>query len=1434
MAFLTVYGRLLKVTFSAALRRAGTLPSCVVIVLAIVGPFGSIGSANAEYVSTEEKFFNSAADAQNSCQARPAVYVCNPDGSMYQSYCNGNPQPGPGGITRMARVEWSKSADGGQCYYTYYANLRYTYYSSKDAGCPAGTTFVGPAATDCTSTSFTTTTSTNQKGCGGGGGQCPTGDSGSTPAPTNSSNGSSLTNSDMVGNPINASVGNKVQREVDIASAGTGVPTFARTYNSFQLRELAGLGVGWTHNWSKRLEVGASISVVRGDGSSEQFSGSGLGFWTGDPDTKLRLEATATGYNLTTQDGTVETYNSLGLLIGVRAPNGSVTVVDQTPGYIVSVTGPYGHKLTFNWAAGRLASMKDAAGNTITFTVDGNNNLTSVGYPDNTTRTYLYESSFLTHGLTGIIDGTGSRISTYTYDPATFLATTTQRAGGTNLYTITFSGAVGYIQDALGRIVTKVRSRLFGVNKATSVANNLDSKTVTKSYDSAGNVASVTNEEGQTTQTAYDAVNRVISETRASGTPLAQTTQTTYADAFAAIPSTVTEPSVRSGSVKTTTFVYADARFPLLPTSVTVAGFTPSGVAVSRTTGLAYSSTGQLALIDGPRSDVIDTTTIETWQCTTGGSCGQLKRITNALGQQATFDTYDGAGRLLQKTSASGIVTSYTYNARGKALSVTETGGVLSRSIAMTYDGASRLATAQLPTGQTLSYAYDGADQLLSITDQLGNTVAYGYDLKGNRTSVTVKDGGGNIATQATMVYNARNAVQSISAAGGTTNIVSDALGNPMQVTDPTGKITNNQFDALNRQWKSINALAGVTTGAFTPAGDLAQLTTPNGAAFNYTVDDLGNQLKEVGPDRGTVSMSYDAAGNLKVRTDGRGVTVNYGYDVINRPTQVTYPSGIENTTYTYDSCSAGRLCSVTDASGTHAFQYDGLGRQSQEVWTASSALGGHVFTTSYTWTSFDAQATITAPSGRVVSYSYDSIGRVLGATSGAQTLVSGRSYRADGALTSQTFGNGVAEARGYDTAGRLGSWTIGSIETRTYGRDLIGNITSITYGGAARNYGYDAINRLTSEPGQSFGWDGNGNRTSDATGSYSYTSSTNRLTASPVGSVGIDAAGNTTMVGARTYTYSDEGRLNQVLNGGAVVGTYRYRADRLRASKTTGSGTTLFHWDAAGNLLEETNTAGVATRGYAWLNSVPIAQWTGTGPVLPLYLHADHLGTPRLGTGSAGAVAWRWDGAAFGTVSPTGSVQVNLRFPGQYYDSESGLYQNWHRDYDQSIGRYIQSDPIGLEGGINTYAYTYLNPVSYADPKGLFVPLVIVGVCAAGGCEAAGAVLAAGAIWWGIQHPVVTSSEPMYVKPPRSKDPAADAAHDAYKDEYNKPPPPGLDPCEFLKWKLAREKAIQAARMAFDAKFGAPWHTQAILDGGRAIKNIEAAIRNTPGCTCP
>jgi RHS repeat-associated protein len=126
-------------------------------------------------------------------------------------------------------------------------------------------------------------------------------------------------------------------------------------------------------------------------------------------------------------------------------------------------------------------------------------------------------------------------------------------------------------------------------------------------------------------------------------------------------------------------------------------------------------------------------------------------------------------------------------------------------------------------------------------------------------------------------------------------------------------------------------------------------------------------------------------------------------------------------------------------------------------------------------------------------------------------------------------------------------------------------------------------------------------------------------------------------------------------------------------------------------------------------LSTQDSALTAGGSPAAMYFIHADHLNSPRLITNQAGQAVWRWDqsdpfGGNVANENPSGlgTFTCNLRLPGQYFDKETNLHYNYFRDYDAGIGRYVQSDPIGLHGGINTYAYVNGSPIRYADPHGL------------------------------------------------------------------------------------------------------------------------------------
>ncbi len=164
-------------------------------------------------------------------------------------------------------------------------------------------------------------------------------------------------------------------------------------------------------------------------------------------------------------------------------------------------------------------------------------------------------------------------------------------------------------------------------------------------------------------------------------------------------------------------------------------------------------------------------------------------------------------------------------------------------------------------------------------------------------------------------------------------------------------------------------------------------------------------------------------------------------------------------------------------------------------------------------------------------------------------------------------------------------------------------------------------------------------------------------------------------------------------------MASYTVNALGQRLAKTTGGATTIFVYDEQGRLLGEYDGTGKLIQETVWLEDLPIATLRPTGsgnppPIAVYYVHPDHLGSPRAITRPIDNVfVWRWDNVdPFGANPPNenpaglGAFKYALRFPGQYYDAETRTHYNYFRDYDPSIGRYEQSDPIGLAGGFNTY----------------------------------------------------------------------------------------------------------------------------------------------------
>jgi len=214
-------------------------------------------------------------------------------------------------------------------------------------------------------------------------------------------------------------------------------------------------------------------------------------------------------------------------------------------------------------------------------------------------------------------------------------------------------------------------------------------------------------------------------------------------------------------------------------------------------------------------------------------------------------------------------------------------------------------------------------------------------------------------------------------------------------------------------------------------------------------------------------------------------------------------------------------------------------------------------------------------------------------------------------------------------------------------------------------------------------------------------------------GVYGYNADGTPATVGASNscsgtanYVYAADGELQVSPGLTNLFDPWGERLQKQSAACSNGTGVTNFAYDLAGHLIGEYDASGNALEETVWLGDTPVAVFVNG---VAYYTEPDHLGAPRAIVNAAGTPVWTWDGEAFGPVPPNqnpsglGTFTYNLRFAGQYYDVETGWNHNGWREYDPQTGRYAQSDPIGLAGGLNTYNYVGGNPEANSDPYGLW-----------------------------------------------------------------------------------------------------------------------------------
>jgi RHS repeat-associated protein len=724
---------------------------------------------------------------------------------------------------------------------------------------------------------------------------------------------------------------------------------------------------------------------------------------------------------------------------------------------------------------------------------------------------------------------------------------------------------------------------------------------------------------------------------------------------------------------------------------------------------------------------------------------GWLLSRTDPLGRTVRY-TRDDMGNATTVTRPDGSQVLVEYDASHQPTVVVEPDGAVWR---YAYDERGNRTEVTDPGDATTRFGYTERGHLAAITDVSGNTTRLDTDRTG--LSIAVTEPTGAISRSARDRFG--RVVEQTDAAGRVTRLGwtpggqiawrtqpdgaterwhYDGEGNAVEYIDPAGRSTRREYTHFDRIAATVAPDGARVEFRYDDRLRLVSVTNQRGLVWRRGYDPAGRLLAETDFNGATTQFGHDPAGQLVGRTNPAGQTVSYRHDLLGNV--VEQRSGGETTRYTHDP--AGRLIHATNPDCELAIQRDVAGR------VVAETVNGRTLTTTYD--PVGRRLARVTPSGVRSNWEYDESGlpvaiRTAGHTVSFRHDQAGREVerQLDGVfglvqtwddtdrLTSQTLldtatGMTMLQRRAYryGSDGRLAAVVDHLSGTLRLDLDAAGRITTARTARGQETYRYDAAGNVTYA-----GWP-----VPDRPGPHH----------DPIG--GRDYAGTlVTRAGAVRYRYDEAGRVvtrwRKRLSTKDHAWRYTWDADSRLVGVTTPDGTRWrYRYDPLGRRIAKQRLApdGITVAeqvDFSWDGTRVVEQhhgaqfttWEYDGAERPVTqvervgggqadqerydqrfyaIVTDIVGTPTELVDSQGALAWHDRATTWGAL-PDGRPAPPLRFPGQYYDAESGLHYNYHRYYDPVTARYATPDPLGLLPGPNPYAYVS-NPTALIDPLGL------------------------------------------------------------------------------------------------------------------------------------